>query len=121
MVRIIGGPSIIALLCFDMASPMQPHLEGGDRIINEQIKGALHATSSAATINRSVASHHSSSTYTFQNKSHYGFPTNTHPHHLPAQHDNYDYTTGGYANFYGEFTSLPIPRQWYPPLSSSFL
>ena len=100
MVRIIGGPSIIALLCFDMASPMQPHLEGGDRIINDQIKGALHATSSAATINKSVASRHSSSTYTFQNKSQISnneFSTNTQPHNLLARHDNYCYTTGGYA------------------------
>ena len=99
---------------------MQPDLEGGDRIINEQIKGALHATSSAATINRSVASRHSSSTYTFQNKYlyHNGFPTNTHPHYLPAQQDNYHYTAGGYASFYGGFTSLS--SQCYPPLPSSF-
>ena len=103
-----------------MASPMQPHLEGGDRIINDQIKGALHATSSPATINKSVASRHSSSTYTFQNKSQISnneFSTNTQPHYLLAQHDNYRYTTGGYANFDGEFTSLP--RQWHPPLPSS--
>ena len=98
-----------------MPSPMQPDLEGGDRIINEQIKGALHATSSAATINRSVASLHSSSTNTFQNKSQIcnnEFSSNTQPHYLHAQHYNYHYTTDAYVNFYGGVTYTPDPSSF---------
>ena len=84
------------------------------------LRDALAASSSTA-ITQSVCHSSTPYAYPFQNKSQiydHGFPTNTHTHYLPVQHDNDHYTTDAYANYYGGVTYPP--RQYYPPDPSSF-